>query len=66
MHTIWYNGEIYYLNNGWDPDTAKNKTPWGKELIDRQTDWWVKVNVPEKNLMGWIVNPVADGIATLM
>ncbi len=66
MHTIWYNGEIYYLSNGWNLDTAKNKTPWGKELIDRQTDWWVKVNVPEKNLTGWIVNPVADGITSSM
>jgi hypothetical protein len=66
MHTIWYNGEIYYLSNGWDPDTAKNKTLWGKELIDRQTDWWVRINVPEKNLTGWIVNPFADGITTSM
>ena len=60
MHTIWYNGEIYYLNNGWDSNVAKNDTRWGKELIDRQTNWWVKVNIPEKNLTGWIVNPVVD------
>lgn len=64
MHTIWYNGEIYYLNNGWNSDIAKNENLWGKELIDRQTDWWVKVNIPEKNLTGWIVNPVVDKITT--
>ncbi len=61
MHVMWHNGEIKYLSNGWNPKRAKDKTLWGKEVVERQTDWWVKVKVPEPDLSGWIINPVASG-----
>ena len=56
MHVVWYNGDLYYLNNGWNSDMAE-EARWGKIVTERKTHWWVKVNTPEKNLSGWIVNP---------
>ncbi|RKZ41091.1 MAG: hypothetical protein DRQ49_06290 [Gammaproteobacteria bacterium] len=61
MHVVWYNGELYYLNNAWEPKIASGDL-WGKLITERKTDWWVKVDVPEKNLSGWIVNPNAAAI----
>jgi hypothetical protein len=55
MHAMWYNGDLYYLNNGWNAEDSSKL--WGNEVVERQTDWWVKVIVAEKNLTGWIVNP---------
>jgi hypothetical protein len=57
MHVVWYNGELYYLNNGWDSDQVSENVLWGKKVAERKTHWWVKVTVPEKNLSGWIANP---------
>jgi hypothetical protein len=57
MHVVWYNGKLYYLNNGWDSEKASKEMLWGKKVAERQTHWWVKVSVPEKNLSGWIANP---------
>lgn len=65
MHVVWYNGELYYLSNGWDPDIAKEDALWGKELTERKTDWWVRIEVPEKAINGWIVNPEAEGMNRL-
>jgi hypothetical protein len=59
MHIVWYNGDIYYLNNGWNSEIATGDNLWGKLITERKTDWWVKVNVPDKNISGWIVNPEA-------
>jgi hypothetical protein len=56
MHVVWYNGDLYYLNNGWNSGIAE-EARWGKIVTERKTHWWVKVNVAEKNLSGWIVNP---------
>lgn len=47
MHVVWYNGELYYLNNAWEPKIASGDL-WGKLITERKTDWWVKVDVPEK------------------
>jgi hypothetical protein len=63
MHLVWYNGELYYLNNGWNSDRLSPSERWGSLLTERKTDWWVKVNVPEKNISGWIANPEADGMS---
>ncbi|MDM8560505.1 SH3 domain-containing protein [Candidatus Parabeggiatoa sp. HSG14] len=58
MHVVWYNGNLHYLNNGWSPDIVSDEEKrWGTEITKRKTDWWVKVEVPEKNLSGWIANP---------
>ena len=62
MHVVWYNGDLYYLNNGWNPDKANEETRWGTQIAERQTDWWVKIDVPENNLSGWIANPQIDGM----
>jgi len=63
MHLVWYNGDLYYLNNGWQADRLNEAARWGSLVTERKTDWWVKVNVPEKNISGWIANPEADGMS---
>jgi len=63
IHLMWYNGGLYYLNNGWDSNVATEEALWGTPMTKRKTDWWVKVEVPEENLSGWIANPDADGIS---
>jgi len=62
MHTLWHNGHLYYLSNGWQPQAIGDKPLWGKEIIERKTDWWVKIEVPQQSLSGWIVNPQADAL----
>jgi len=54
MHVMWYNGKLYYLNNGWNSDQVSEDVLWGKKVAERKTHQWVKVTVPEKNLSGWI------------
>jgi hypothetical protein len=53
MHALWYDGGLYYLSNGWEP--MGEKPLWGKEMVRRETDWWVNVQVPQQSLTGWIV-----------
>jgi uncharacterized protein YgiM (DUF1202 family) len=61
MHVVWYNGNLHYLNNGWSPDmNSDEEKRWGTETVKRKTDWWVKIELPEKNLSGWIANPDAN------
>ncbi|MCK5524369.1 MAG: hypothetical protein KAI83_14650 [Thiomargarita sp.] len=62
MHIVWYNGNIYYLNNAWNSEVVAEDQLWGKAITKRKTDWWVKVNVPEKNISGWIVNPEIEAV----
>jgi hypothetical protein len=62
MHRLWYNGDLYYLNNGWDSDKVNEEVLWGEIVTDRKTHWWVKVNVPEIESSGWIANPDAEGM----
>jgi len=57
MHLMWYNGELYYLSNGWNPKLVSEDALWGTTLTERKTDWWVNVEIPTKKLTGWIVNP---------
>jgi len=57
MHVIWYNGELYYLNNGWDSKVVSEEALWGNLITQRETIWWVKIAIPERNLIGWIMNP---------
>ncbi|MCK5718583.1 MAG: SH3 domain-containing protein [Thiomargarita sp.] len=59
MHLIWYNGDIYYLENGWNAaKVSKNNTLWGKMVAERKTVQWIQVNIPESNLTGWVANAV--------
>jgi hypothetical protein len=57
MHVVWYNGELYYLNNGWDSKVVSEDALWGNLITQRKTNWWVKIAIPERNLIGWIMNP---------
>ncbi len=57
LHVVWYQGKLYYLEEGWDAQTKPEADLWGKAIVERKTDWWVEVEIPDKNLQGWIVNP---------
>jgi hypothetical protein len=61
IHAVWFNGAIYQLNNGWNTNVVSDDAIWGKPVTKRLSDWWVKIEVPEKSLSGWIVNP--DGFS---
>ena len=65
MHRLWYNGDLYYLNNGWNSNMENDEALWGKIVTDRKTHWWVNVNVPEIELSGWIANPNAESMSGL-
>ncbi|MBE9562225.1 MAG: SH3 domain-containing protein [Proteobacteria bacterium] len=62
VHTVWFNGAIYQLNNGWNTSIVSKDTVWGKPVTKRISDWWVKIEIPEKSLSGWIANPDAEGM----
>ena len=62
IHVVWYNGDLYYLNNGWDSKIVSGHALWGTLVTPRKMDWWVKIDIPEKNLSGWIANPKAKGM----
>ena len=62
VHNVWFNGAIYQLNNGWNSNIVSKDAVWGKPVTKRLSDWWVKVELPEQGLSGWIVNPDANGI----
>ncbi len=62
VNTVWFNGGIYQLNNGWNTNIVSEKAIWGKPITKRLSDWWVKVELPEQGLSGWIVNPDIEGI----
>ncbi|MDM8565586.1 SH3 domain-containing protein [Candidatus Halobeggiatoa sp. HSG11] len=62
VHTVWFNGVIYQLNNGWNTNVVSESDVWGKPVTKRLSDWWVKVEIPEKSLSGWIANPDAEGM----
>jgi len=62
-HTVWFNGVIYQLNNGWNTSIVSKDAIWGKPVTKRLSDWWVKIEIPEQGLSGWIANPEAENIA---
>ncbi|MCK5877371.1 MAG: SH3 domain-containing protein [Candidatus Marithrix sp.] len=58
VHTVWFNGAIYQLKNGWNTNLVSEGAVWGKPVTKRLSDWWVKIEIPESGLSGWIANPV--------
>lgn len=62
IHVMWYQGKLYYLEEAWQAETSPQLELWGKVLTARKTDWWVRVELAEQNLKGWIVNPQAENI----
>ena len=62
MHDVWFNGSIYRLKNGWNANIVSEKEVWGKPVTKRLSNWWVKVELPEQGLSGWIVNPDVEVI----
>jgi len=63
VHNVWFNGAIYQLNNGWNTNIVNKDAIWGKAVTKRLSDWWVKIEIPEQGLSGWIANPEAENIA---
>lgn len=62
LHVVWYKGRLYYLDEAWDPQATSQADLWGKVATERKTDWWVKVELPDQNLQGWIANPSAENV----
>lgn len=62
VHVVWYQGKLYYLEEGWNPQTTPQADLWGKTVTERKSDWWVQVEIPDKNLHGWIANPNAENV----
>ncbi len=63
LHIVWYQGKLYYIEEGWDANHTAEVDRWGKVLFERKSDWWVQINVSEKNLQGWVANPNVQSVS---